>query len=184
MNKEQYSKFNCLENINYPSLLNKNNSKHISEMSSDNFIFIYYPKKTIEDKENLKKIFDHVGMDACFKLGYLAVESNLKVPTITFCFQNKNLVGEIAFFANIYPFNYTNLMFTIINISNFIEKIYLEVFKINRIFNPVFTIDKGAVEIATLNKLGLHFVLCRWHCFTAIRKKLIKASKSCKSLIM
>jgi hypothetical protein len=53
-----------------------------------------------------------------------------------------------------------------------------------KIFDSTFTIDKGKVEIAALNGLGLHFVLCRWHCFTAIRKHLIKLKKNSKSLIM
>jgi hypothetical protein len=161
MNKTEIKKWNSIEKLfigsdekNIPMYEN------IENMNIDQFKLIYFNKEIV--KENIDNLYCNMGLDACFKLGEINDKVHSPIPVVTICCPNEKGRGTICFVMNILPFNSDNLVVCLANIFIVVKEIYKEVHGNYGEFNPLFTIDKGDVEMASLNLLGVDYTLCNF----------------------
>jgi len=149
---------------------NKEFTINIMDMTSNNFIFIYYKKEVILD--NLNNLYEIIGCDLCFK--FLNLDTNnesVKLPTLAITCMSENLQGVICFICHLYPFTNFNCSMCLFNIISEIENLYFIKFQKKKICNPLFSIDKDSVLISSLKYLEFDFIICTFHIYQAILKK-------------
>jgi len=180
INENKNEEIRCLEEIIY----SENKKIKIEDMLSEDFIFIYYNIKFIE--ENLESIYNNISMDSCYKL---ASHDNGKqfynIPTLILNGVTQKLHGFPIFIINLKPINAYTISVCILNCLNLIEKINFDKNKKIEDCNPLFTIDKGSCEVASLEILKINFVLCEWHIINAILRHLkLQSENKFKILII